>query len=200
MSAVPSSAQPRPPRGSTTDTRNVIAHIIYSKASTSRTWSSSSRPAQPEASMLGTLPNCAACCSPSAQQKRRRNDRTKLSPPPTAKRSPRSMASMGILKLAIGVRVPGHGGRERRFGRRPLDKDRPMDLFDPPHPGEIIRQDYLIPLGVTRKTLSELLNGHSGASPEMAIRLEMPAGPQLPFGFACKWNTTCGTPDCTRPA
>jgi addiction module HigA family antidote len=28
-------------------------------------------------------------------------------------------------------------------------------------------------LGVTRKTLSELLNGHSGISPEMAIRLEM---------------------------
>lgn len=58
-----------------------------------------------------------------------------------------------------------------------------MDMFDPPHPGEIIRQDYLIPLGltvtsaakglgVTRKTLSELLNGHSGVSPEMAIRLE----------------------------
>ncbi len=59
-----------------------------------------------------------------------------------------------------------------------------MDMFDPPHPGEIIREDYVKPLGltvtaaaaglgVTRKTLSELLNGHSGVSPEMAIRLEM---------------------------
>jgi addiction module HigA family antidote len=27
-------------------------------------------------------------------------------------------------------------------------------------------------LGVTRKALSDLLNGHSGVSPEMAIRLE----------------------------
>ena len=52
----------------------------------------------------------------------------------------------------------------------------------PPHPGEIIREECLSPLGltvtaaakglgVTRKALSELLNGHSGVSPEMAIRL-----------------------------
>ncbi|MBV8427647.1 MAG: HigA family addiction module antidote protein [Hyphomicrobiales bacterium] len=51
------------------------------------------------------------------------------------------------------------------------------------HPGEIIREDCLKPvgltvtaaargLGVTRKALSDLLNGHSGVSPEMAIRLE----------------------------
>ena len=45
-------------------------------------------------------------------------------------------------------------------------------MFDPPHPGEMIGQDYRIPLGVTRKTVSELLNGHSGVSPEMAIRLQ----------------------------
>ena len=58
-----------------------------------------------------------------------------------------------------------------------------MDMFNPPHPGEIIREDCLQPLGlsvtdaakglgVTRKALSDLLNGHSGVSPEMAIRLE----------------------------
>ena len=51
------------------------------------------------------------------------------------------------------------------------------------HPGEIIREDCLKPLGltvtadarslgVTRKALSDLLNGHSGVSPGMAIRLE----------------------------
>ena len=56
-------------------------------------------------------------------------------------------------------------------------------MFNPAHPGEIIREDCLTPLnltvtaaadalGVTRKTLSDLLNGHSGVSPEMAIRLE----------------------------
>jgi addiction module HigA family antidote len=58
-----------------------------------------------------------------------------------------------------------------------------MEMFDPPHPGEIIREDCLKPLGLTvtdaakglgvsRKALSDLLNGHSGVSAEMAIRLE----------------------------
>ena len=58
-----------------------------------------------------------------------------------------------------------------------------MDMHDPAHPGEIIREDCLKPsglsvtdaakgLGVTRKALSDLINGHSGVSPEMAIRLE----------------------------
>ena len=57
-----------------------------------------------------------------------------------------------------------------------------MPMKNPPHPGEIIRDLYLEPLGltvteaagglgVTRKTLSLLLNGHAGISPEMAIRL-----------------------------
>lgn len=57
-----------------------------------------------------------------------------------------------------------------------------MPMKNPPHPGEIIRDLYLEPLGltvtaaanglgVTRKTLSLLINGHAGISPEMAIRL-----------------------------
>ncbi len=55
-------------------------------------------------------------------------------------------------------------------------------MHNPPHPGETIRDLCLKPLGltvtataealgVTRKALSELLNGHSGVSPEMALRL-----------------------------
>jgi addiction module HigA family antidote len=59
-----------------------------------------------------------------------------------------------------------------------------MDMHDPPHPGEILREDCLRPLGVTvtaaakglgvsRGSLSELLNGRNGVSPEMAIRLEL---------------------------
>lgn len=58
-----------------------------------------------------------------------------------------------------------------------------MKMHNPAHPGEVIREGCLEPLGltvtaaaeglgVTRKALSELLNGHSGVSPEMAIRLE----------------------------
>jgi addiction module HigA family antidote len=60
-------------------------------------------------------------------------------------------------------------------------------MKDPPHPGEIIREMCLNPLdltvtdgakvlGVTRKTLSELLNGHAGISPEMAVRLSKAFG------------------------
>lgn len=62
-----------------------------------------------------------------------------------------------------------------------------MKMHNPPHPGEIIRDQCLEPLGltitaaakglgVTRKALSELVNGHSGVSPEMAIRLSKAFG------------------------
>ncbi|HZZ62013.1 MAG TPA: HigA family addiction module antitoxin [Roseiarcus sp.] len=58
-----------------------------------------------------------------------------------------------------------------------------MQMYDPPHPGEILREECLKPLsltvtaaakglGVSRGSLSEVLNGHNGISPEMAIRLE----------------------------
>jgi addiction module HigA family antidote len=58
-----------------------------------------------------------------------------------------------------------------------------MEMHDPAHPGEIVREECLKPLGltvtaaaealgVTRKALSDLLNGHTGVSPDMAIRLE----------------------------
>ena len=59
-----------------------------------------------------------------------------------------------------------------------------MAMHNPAHPGEVLRESCLKPsglsitsaaqgLGVTRKALSDLVNGHSGVSPEMAIRLEM---------------------------
>ena len=58
-----------------------------------------------------------------------------------------------------------------------------MQMYDPPHPGEIVREDCLKPLGlsvtaaakwldVSRQSLSEVLNGHNAISPDMAIRLE----------------------------
>jgi addiction module HigA family antidote len=57
-----------------------------------------------------------------------------------------------------------------------------MNMHNPPHPGEILRELYLTPLGltvkagaeglgVTRKALSELVNGHTDISRDMAIRL-----------------------------
>ncbi len=55
-------------------------------------------------------------------------------------------------------------------------------MYDPPHPGEILREDYLEPLGlsvteaskglgISRKGLSEILNGRTGISPAMAVKL-----------------------------
>ena len=57
-----------------------------------------------------------------------------------------------------------------------------MAMKNPPHPGLIVRHDCLEPLGltvtegakvlgVTRQALNNLLNGKSGISPEMAVRL-----------------------------
>lgn len=55
-------------------------------------------------------------------------------------------------------------------------------MLDPAHPGELVRHDCIEPLGlsvtaaakalgVSRKTLDNLVNGRSGVSPEMAVRL-----------------------------
>jgi antitoxin HigA-1 len=57
-----------------------------------------------------------------------------------------------------------------------------MLQFNPSHPGEILKADYLEPLelsiteaadglGIARKNLSAIINGKAGVSPEMAIRL-----------------------------
>lgn len=62
-----------------------------------------------------------------------------------------------------------------------------MPMPDPPHPGLSVRYDCLEPLGLTvteaakrlgvsRKQLSEVVNGRSGISPVMAIRLDKAFG------------------------
>ena len=59
-----------------------------------------------------------------------------------------------------------------------------MLMYNPPHPGEVLKKLCLEPLGLTvteaakalgvsRKTLSSIINGHAGVSPEMAIRLSI---------------------------
>ena len=59
-----------------------------------------------------------------------------------------------------------------------------MLMHDPPHPGEVLKELCLEPLGLTvtdaakalgisRKTLSMVVNGRAGISPEMAIRLSI---------------------------
>ena len=62
--------------------------------------------------------------------------------------------------------------------------DSTMKMRNPPHPGEILRELCLEPLGlsvteaaralgVSRKTLSSIVNGRAGISPEMAVRLSL---------------------------
>jgi len=57
-------------------------------------------------------------------------------------------------------------------------------MYNPPHPGETLREDVLPALGlsvtdaaeqlgVTRAALSRVLNGRAAISPEMALRLEL---------------------------
>ncbi len=59
-----------------------------------------------------------------------------------------------------------------------------MLMHNPPHPGEMIKELCLDPLGLTvtsaakslgvsRKTLSQIVNGRTGISPEMAVRLSI---------------------------
>ena len=58
-----------------------------------------------------------------------------------------------------------------------------MPMINPPHPGEQLRDDVLAPLGlsvtetakalgISRKTLSEIVNGKSPITPDIAVRLE----------------------------
>ena len=60
-------------------------------------------------------------------------------------------------------------------------------MHNPPHPGEIIRELCLKPLGLTvteaaaglgvsRKQLSSVINGRANISPEMAVRLSLAFG------------------------
>ena len=57
-----------------------------------------------------------------------------------------------------------------------------MEMHNPPHPGEVLKELYLEPLeltvaaaaralGVSRKHLSQIVHGHKNVAPEMALRL-----------------------------
>lgn len=74
-------------------------------------------------------------------------------------------------------------------------------MYNPPHPGEVLRELCLDPVGVsvtdaakalavTRKALSELLNGSSGVSPAMALRLAraFDTSPELWLGLQQQYD------------
>ena len=62
-----------------------------------------------------------------------------------------------------------------------------MKMHNPPHPGEVIKGLWLDPmgisiaaasraLGISRKTLSKIINGNGSVTPEMAVRLSIALG------------------------
>jgi addiction module HigA family antidote len=76
-----------------------------------------------------------------------------------------------------------------------------MPMHTPPHPGRIVRQECLEPLGLTvteaakrlgvsRVALSELINERRGISPEMAIRLSKAFGsrPEVWAGLQMEYD------------
>ena len=76
-------------------------------------------------------------------------------------------------------------------------------MYDPAHPGEIVRDNIeaegwtvtegAVRLGVSRITLSRLLNGRAGVSAAMALALE-----RLGWGTADHWVRMQGSYDLAR--
>jgi len=76
-----------------------------------------------------------------------------------------------------------------------------MRMKNPPHPGRIVRQECIEPLGltithaadrlgVTRQALNNLVNGKAGISPEMSIRLSKAFGstPEVWLGLQMEYD------------
>lgn len=76
-----------------------------------------------------------------------------------------------------------------------------MRMKNPPHPGRIVRQECIEPLGltiteaaerlgVTRQALNNLVNGKAGISPEMSIRLSKAFGssPEVWLGMQMEYD------------
>ena len=76
-----------------------------------------------------------------------------------------------------------------------------MPMKNPPHPGRIVRQECIEPLGlsiteaaerlgVKRQTLNNLVNGKAGISPQMSIRLSKAFGsrPEVWLGLQMQYD------------
>ncbi len=81
------------------------------------------------------------------------------------------------------------------------ERRRAAAMLNPPHPGLSVRHDCLKPLGltvtaaakilgVTRQALDNVLNGRSGISAEMAVRLDKAfgGGAEVWLGLQVAWD------------
>src|ERR1700686_3410653 len=84
--------------------------------------------------------------------------------------------------------------RKDCLGRIGTEGEPTMPMKNPPHPGGFVLRQCIEPLGltitqaaaalgVTRTTLSELVNGKRGISPEMAVRLSKVFGGSAESGL-----------------
>ena len=76
-----------------------------------------------------------------------------------------------------------------------------MKMYNPPHPGEIIKGLWLGPMditvteaadamGISRKTLSKIINGKGRVTPQIAMRLSITLGssPESWLGHQAAWD------------
>ena len=88
-----------------------------------------------------------------------------------------------------------------------------MTMKNPPHPGRIVRQECIEPLGITvkeaaerlgiqRQTLNNLVNGKAGISPEMSIRLSKAFGssPEVWLGVQMEYDLAQASKNANRIA
>jgi addiction module HigA family antidote len=86
-------------------------------------------------------------------------------------------------------------------------------MKNPPHPGRIVRQECIEPLGITvkeaaerlgiqRQTLNNLVNGKAGISPEMSIRLSKAFGssPEVWLGMQMEYDLSQARKNADRIA
>ncbi len=74
----------------------------------------------------------------------------------------------------------------------------PTEMHNPAHPGEVLREflegrnigDVAAHIGVSRVTLSKILNGRAGVTAEMSLRLSAALGtsPSLWFDMQKNWE------------
>jgi len=90
------------------------------------------------------------------------------------------------------------------------ERNKSMTMKNPPHPGIVVLQECIEPLGltitdaahalgVTRNTLSELVNAKRGISPEMAVRLSKVFGGTEERRLACATGTVRPCASAPRP-
>lgn len=96
----------------------------------------------------------------------------------------------------------------RSTGMRPLVRRRLPTAIPPVHPGEMLLEESLKPLGISQSAfairlgvsfprLNEIIRQKRGVTPDTALRFAQVTGMSADFGSACNWIGIFGT--CSAP-